>query len=657
MLLESIELENYRPYQGPEIIRFADNTDKNITIINGRNDAGKTSLLNAFTWCLYGKEFYRNKANKSKEEHICNKRSLNNIDINQSIKVKVTINMEDENGKKVKFIRCQEAKKTGKNNCFLGKSEFKIIVQDNDEEQILSAPENYMHKHLPEDLREYYLFEGEKLINFFKNDNNSSLRKAVKNLTQLNLLDNIIHHVQNYEKKLTNEYNKIDPNLGKLNNQRLNLKDSLERDRSKFEENNNQIEIHENKIDELRKDIQQYGDNPKGIIDDQKKLDDEIKNLESRLNQLEKNRLSYLIQNFSIIMGYNDVKNFLNISEELKENKFIPSPYKKDFLEELLKSDICICGTKLSDNEDCYNTIQKLYEETDESSNHEDYINQLIGKCEDFIEDYPKDFQRNVKINNQDIRTLKNKSLIPKKEDRRILDLKLEDMDIEDINKKSKKIKELKKSIIDLNKTNAILEQNIKDIPYKINKKNDEINKANHDNEYKKQIDLKIKFCEDILKRVNNIADELNENIYFKLKQITTEEFTKIHWKNSYKEIHVSDNYEVTIEKKDGSIIMATDPSDGSELILALSFMIALNSLAGIQLPMIIDTPMGKLDNEMKNSLAETLPQYIKNKQLTLLVTNSEYSPEFKERLEPYVGQEYTLEYHEDENGEFTRVI
>ena len=63
MILKSLYLKNYRTYQGPETIEFATG-NQNITIIKGNNEVGKTTIMNAITWCLYGHEFYKNQGNE-----------------------------------------------------------------------------------------------------------------------------------------------------------------------------------------------------------------------------------------------------------------------------------------------------------------------------------------------------------------------------------------------------------------------------------------------------------------------------------------------------------------------------------------------------------------------------------------------------------------
>ncbi|NJQ97174.1 MAG: AAA family ATPase [Hydrococcus sp. CSU_1_8] len=53
--LKQIRLKNWKCYREQKI-QFDLNTDKNIWIVFGQNGYGKTSLLEAILWCLYGNE-------------------------------------------------------------------------------------------------------------------------------------------------------------------------------------------------------------------------------------------------------------------------------------------------------------------------------------------------------------------------------------------------------------------------------------------------------------------------------------------------------------------------------------------------------------------------------------------------------------------------
>ena len=53
MIIKSITLENFRQYKNTNVIEFSTDPEKNVTIILGVNTSGKTTIIQAFNWCLY----------------------------------------------------------------------------------------------------------------------------------------------------------------------------------------------------------------------------------------------------------------------------------------------------------------------------------------------------------------------------------------------------------------------------------------------------------------------------------------------------------------------------------------------------------------------------------------------------------------------------
>ncbi len=56
--IKRLEIKNYRQYEHLEL-DFDD--DKNIYAFLARNHAGKTNIINAISWCLYGDEPFKDK--------------------------------------------------------------------------------------------------------------------------------------------------------------------------------------------------------------------------------------------------------------------------------------------------------------------------------------------------------------------------------------------------------------------------------------------------------------------------------------------------------------------------------------------------------------------------------------------------------------------
>ena len=55
MIIKSLEMYNFRQYIGKQKIEFSMDPDKNVTVLIGINTSGKTTIVRAFEWCLYGK--------------------------------------------------------------------------------------------------------------------------------------------------------------------------------------------------------------------------------------------------------------------------------------------------------------------------------------------------------------------------------------------------------------------------------------------------------------------------------------------------------------------------------------------------------------------------------------------------------------------------
>jgi DNA sulfur modification protein DndD len=85
------------------------------------------------------------------------------------------------------------------------------------------------------------------------------------------------------------------------------------------------------------------------------------------------------------------------------------------------------------------------------------------------------------------------------------------------------------------------------------------------------------------------------------------------------------------------------NPSAGQRQVRVLAFTEALRRLARLAPPLIVDTPMGRLDKEVRRAVLETL--YLSGHQSIILSTNSEIDPESDQfdRITSKLARVYTL--------------
>ena len=67
--------------------------------------------------------------------------------------------------------------------------------------------------------------------------------------------------------------------------------------------------------------------------------------------------------------------------------------------------------------------------------------------------------------------------------------------------------------------------------------------------------------------------------------------------------------------------------------------------------PIIIDTPLARISREPSKNIAHNLPNYLEDKQVTLLVTEKEFSEEVKNELIDNIGKEYVIRIEEQRLG------
>lgn len=87
MEINQITLENWMPYYGTQIIELSHGDNKNVNIVYARNGKGKTSVMYAVFWCLYGKVIDNKTKKEIPENDFLNFRAQKNSDLKCSVKL------------------------------------------------------------------------------------------------------------------------------------------------------------------------------------------------------------------------------------------------------------------------------------------------------------------------------------------------------------------------------------------------------------------------------------------------------------------------------------------------------------------------------------------------------------------------------------------
>jgi len=106
--------------------------------------------------------------------------------------------------------------------------------------------------------------------------------------------------------------------------------------------------------------------------------------------------------------------------------------------------------------------------------------------------------------------------------------------------------------------------------------------------------------------------------------------------------------FEIGLRDRFGHTIPREELSAGEKQILAISLLWGLARTSGRPLPVIIDTPLGRLDSDHRLNLVEHYYPYAGH-QVILLSTDTEVDRQLFLKLKPHISHSYNLFYDKDE--------
>jgi len=509
---------------------------------------------------------------------------------------------------------------------------------------------------IPESIEEYFFFDGERLNDYFRATSGEKIHEAVFKISQLGLLENAIEHLENKKKDFRRR-------AGELGSKAEEIREELEENEKLLREYKQESSRLKEQKGEAQKREDEYSKklrtssipNVKELEKERIEIEEELDKLEEHIKELEKDKFDYLIKIAPLIFAYGPIAKMEELIGKGKEAGDIPPDYKKNFLEKLLKKGECICGTDISKENKRRENIEKLLRECDDISNisgelTEEYVNlrSIIDDLKDFREKQIR-YGKNMKVLEQE----RNR----KSERMKKISEKIGSSDIDQIKRWEHKLTEYKELKTDLIEKIAELKYYIEKTEKSIDKLNRQFDKELKKEEKHEKLRKILVFCDKSLDALKKTKDEIMEDVRKEIEEKTKGQFFDLIWKReTYKDVRIDKEYNISVVDQYGLEGTGT-LSAGERQVLALSFVAALNSVSGFNVPIIIDTPLGRLSREPKKSIASNLASYLKEKQVTLLVTDEEYTPEVRDRLSKRVGSEYVINFKETKKGSEAKVV
>lgn len=102
------------------------------------------------------------------------------------------------------------------------------------------------------------------------------------------------------------------------------------------------------------------------------------------------------------------------------------------------------------------------------------------------------------------------------------------------------------------------------------------------------------------------------------------------------------ETFSIRLFRKAGEEIMPSDLSAGERQLFAISMLWALGRASGRELPMIIDTPLSRLDLTHRTKLMRDYLPHTSD-QIIMLCTDTELTPDLAALIEPFVNRSYEI--------------
>lgn len=190
MKFKSIVLNNFMRYKGSNTIKFSCDERKNVTVILGDNTVGKTTIAQAFRWCLYG-AVMTEKDKRQEDYSLLNNEILASMDADSRAKMSVELTAED---REKRYVIRRETEYTRAFPKLIARESIKkVSVKTMNQEwtdHIMEVKEERKVQELinelfPRNLSHYFLFDGERWNDVSINGVKENIRESVHILTGL----------------------------------------------------------------------------------------------------------------------------------------------------------------------------------------------------------------------------------------------------------------------------------------------------------------------------------------------------------------------------------------------------------------------------------------------------------------------------------------
>lgn len=645
MKLLSLTLFNFRQFWGEVHLDLAHQNGRKVTVIHGNNGAGKTTLLNGFTWALYNQ-----RSPAFAPGPLVNNRALGEVPVGSLVEGWVEVLFE-HSGKEYQVRRSCVAQKDPSGQIVEepGSLQLKIngtlITEKDDIEDAIGGV-------LPSSLHRYFFFDGERIEQIVKSENRADMATAIKTLLSVEMLERGINHLDYARKQLEKELSAI----GDTETKRL-MAEKNSREEDKAQKETRREAIVQDLMDQ--EDLKQRYNaqlmelkSVKEIQERRNALQDEMENLEQQLSRNE-DRLRRTISSRGYMVFLGDtIAQFKDLAADLRRKGELPAGIKRQFVQDLLDQEACICGAPLTTG-----TANRREVETwlgkGGLQDVEEAVIKMSGEVESLERQIPEFWDE---IDQEQASIENSRARISKLQDQ-ISDIRNQLKGNEDVNVQGieRRLEETEQAITARHREDAVLKDEIKRLEEAIAEVDKQIKAHKAKDQEQARVKRQIEAAQDAIARLNEVKHRVDLKFRAVLEEKVREIFRRISFTPYLPQL--TENYELRLidPNLEGEATVAA--STGQNQILSLAFIGSVidrvrawskkHSTIGLDgggFPIVMDSPFGSLDSGNRSNIANAITEL--SDQLVVMVSKTQWLNEVEREMEPSIGAEYVLVYH-----------
>ena len=651
MRFSTISIQNYRQYR-KLALKFKKG-EHDLQIIVGDNGTGKTNLLNAFTWCLYGVEPHLGTDDKLRGEPRLNKEVLLEASESRPGSAEIiSVEIELEDGGDLVRIQRELPVRIANRDSYVEKKADEVFrvtrFRPNGESRVFvdDQASTLINRILPEAIREYFFFDGEQLSNYFSDKRADAVKAAVDSVSQIESVREMKRRTDNTVKTLMRSLSKAKP--------------SLEPITSKIEKHEGMIKQYEEKVrqaererDEANEAIKDLDEKLRGIPDIEKeekkraKLRTRLKEEEETLESVRRKYFIFARERYVDFAFYEAAKSALAAIAKMEKEKQLPPAIDNGYLQAMLVQHKCeVCNRPLSEEEELH--IKELLERFQVSSETSNILTGMRSELQRLVrrvEEYASDREERAKALRAAEKACKRTIDELDGVEKTIAGCPNVPLVKQMVEQRERYQKALEKANQDIGASQKVVDQasNV------LRKARQEYERAEREQGVLDGEQAAVNFGN----RAVGILEKVERKVVKETREMMAREtedlFRGLVWKDSKCDhIELGPLYQLSLYDKAGFSCAGTC-SAAERALLALSFTLAMHDVSGFESPLFIDTPIARASGDNRANFAETLAEVSKEKQLILTFTPDEYSAAISSVFDPIAASYLRLVLDENE--------